>query len=233
MALDDMLLHGQPATRLAIVKRAAKQFVNARIGDHIGLILFGTRAYLQTPLTYDHQNVLLRLEDATVGLAGQTTSIGDALGLAIKRLQQVPRAGRMIILLTDGANNSGLLAPLKAAELARLETIKVYTIGLGANIETGALNGAFPMNASSDLDEGTLQAIAQLTGGRYFRATDAESLHEIYATINQMETVKHDEATIRPQKDYYPWPLAFALVLFLLWLIRKNAFFQRRKRARV
>lgn len=224
MALDDMVLHGRPATRLAIVRRTAEQFVRERIGDRIGLILFGSRAYLQTPLTYDRHAVLLRLEDASVGLAGQTTSIGDALGLAVKRLQNVPAKGRMIILLTDGANNSGVLAPLKAAELAKLDEIKVYTIGLGAEGDSRAFNGVFfNMNASSDLDEKTLQEIARVTGGRYFRATDVQSLQTIYETINQLETVTQEDATIRPQHDYYPWPLALALFLLLYWLIKKIA----------
>ncbi|STX40427.1 BatA [Legionella donaldsonii] len=224
MALDDMTWRGRPATRLAIVKRTAEQFVRERIGDRIGLILFGSRAYLQTPLTYDRHTVLLRLEDASVGLAGQTTSIGDALGLAVKRLQNVPAKGRMIILLTDGANNSGVLAPLKAAELAKLDEIKVYTIGLGAEGDPRAFNGVFfNMNASPDLDEKTLQAIAKVTGGRYFRATDVQSLQTIYETINQLETVTQEDATIRPQHDYYPWPLALALFLLLYWLIKKIA----------
>ncbi|KTD03928.1 vWA domain-containing protein [Legionella feeleii] len=224
MALDDMIWRGRPATRLAIVKRTAEQFVRERIGDRIGLILFGSRAYLQTPLTYDRHTVLLRLEDASVGLAGQTTSIGDALGLAVKRLQNVPSKGRMIILLTDGANNSGVLAPSKAAELAKLDEIKVYTIGLGAEGDPRAFNGAFfNMNASPDLDEKTLQEIAKVTGGRYFRATDVQSLQTIYKTINQLETVTQEDATIRPQHDYYSWPLALALFLLLYWLIKKIA----------
>lgn len=223
MELADMLLNGRPASRLAVVKQAAEQFVQARIGDRIGLILFGTRAYLQTPLTYDHHNVLLRLEDATVGLAGQTTSIGDAIGLAVKRLEDVPAKGRVIILLTDGANNSGVLPPLKAAELARLDQIKIYTIGLGAQSDPRAFGGLFfNPNPSSDLDEGTLKQIAKVTGGRYFRATDTESLHEIYETINQLETVSQDQATIRPQHEYYPWPLALALLLLLYWLGKKT-----------
>jgi Ca-activated chloride channel family protein len=129
MEVSDMLVHGHPVTRLRVVKQAAEQFVQDRAGDRIGLILFGSRAYLQTPLTYDRRSVLMRIEDATVGLAGKTTSIGDALGLAVKRLQNVPAKGRMIILLTDGVNNSGVLPPLKAAELARADGIKVYTIG--------------------------------------------------------------------------------------------------------
>lgn len=225
MELADMLVNGRPASRLAVVKRAAEQFVQARTGDRIGLILFGTRAYLQTPLTYDRQNVLLRLEDATVGLAGQTTSIGDAIGLAVKRLQDVPAKGRIIILLTDGANNSGMLPPLKAAELAKLDNIKIYTIGLGAESDPRVTGGIFfNPNPSSDLDEETLQEMAKITGGRYFRATDMQSLQEIYQSINQLETVSQDQATIRPQHDYYPWPLGLALLLLLYWLGEKANF---------
>ena len=219
MELRDMLLHGRPATRLEVVKRAAEQFVQARDGDMIGLILFGSHAYLQTPLTYDRHSVLMRIDDATVGLAGQTTSIGDALGLAVKRLQQVPAKGRLIILLTDGVNNSGMLDPLKAAELAQTDGIKVYTIGLGADVDPQATGGLFfNMNATAELDEETLQAIAKMTGGQYFRATDSQSLQSIYKMIHQMETISQEQATVRPQHDYYPWPLAMALLLFFYWL---------------
>ncbi|MGQ3891596.1 VWA domain-containing protein [Legionella sp. CNM-4043-24] len=218
MELEDMILNGQPVSRLDVVKQAARAFVQARAGDRIGLILFGSQAYLQTPLTFDRGNVLQRLDDATVGLAGKTTSIGDALGLAVKRLQDVPPASRVIILLTDGANNSGVLAPMKAAELARDDAIKVYTIGLGAESDPRAMsNPLFDLNAVSELDEQTLRDIAEMTGGRYFRATDTGSLRAIYDTINQLEAVSRDQATLRPQKDYYAWPLACALVLLMLW----------------
>lgn len=219
MELDDMVLHGRPASRLSVVKQAAMQFVQDRKTDKIGLILFGSQAYLQTPLTYDHQNLLMRIQDATVGLAGKTTSIGDALGLAVKRLQHVPPHGRIIILLTDGVNNSGVLAPLKAAELAASEGIKVYTIGLGANPDMDMNNNLLlSMNIDMDLDEDTLKEVANMTGGRYFRATDSQSLNAIYQTINRMETVQQEKQLIRPQHDYYAWPLALAFALFLFWL---------------
>lgn len=222
MEITDMLLHGRPVSRLMVVKRAAEQFVEDRSGDKIGLILFGTRAYLQTPLTFDRHSVLMRIEDATAGLAGKTTSIGDAVGLAVKRLQDVPDEGRIIILLTDGANNSGVLAPLKAAELAKQDGIKIYTIGLGSEADPRALTTDFLMpNVSADLDEPTLQKMAEMTGGQYFRATDPESLQKIYQTINQLETVKQDQETIRPQKDYYPWFVGFALLLSFYWLSGK------------
>lgn len=223
MEIPDMLLHGRPASRLSVVKSAAEQFVRDRSGDKIGLILFGTHAYLQTPLTYDRQTILLRLEDATAGLAGRTTSIGDAVGLAVKRLDDVPKEGRILILLTDGANNSGVLAPLKAAELAKDEGIKIYTIGLGSEAESRALVGDFIMqNASADLDEETLQKMSDMTGGRYFRATDTETLHSIYKTINELEAVTQEQETVRPQKEYYPWFIGAALLLCFSWLIRKT-----------
>ena len=216
MAVNDMRLHGHAATRLSVVKLAAERFVKNRTNDRLGLILFGEQAYLQTPLTYDHSNVLLRISDATAGLAGKSTSIGDALGLAVKHLQQVPQAGRVIILLTDGANNSGLLAPMKAAELAQNAGIKVYTIGLGADADTQTFNGLFlSMNAAAELDEDTLKAVAKKTGGKYFRATNLSSLQAIYQAINQMETVTQTDATVRPQHDYYPWPLSVAFVLLM------------------
>lgn len=232
MDVNDMLLHGRPTTRLAVVKRAAEQFVQDRVSDKIGLILFGERAYLLTPLTYDKHSVLLRLNDATVGLAGQTTSIGDALGLAVKRLQNVPAAGRMIILLTDGVNNSGVLAPLKAAELARADGIKVYTIGLNSEMDPQTFGGMFMnMNGGADLDEETLKSVSKLTGGRYFRATDMQSLQRIYNSINRMAMVSQDQATVRPQHEYYPWPLSFALVLFLYLLADRGGVLRREVRA--
>lgn len=222
MEINDMILHGRPASRLLVVKRAAEQFVQDRKGDRIGLILFGTRAYLQTPLTYDKHSVLMRIEDATAGLAGKTTSIGDAVGLAVKRLDEVPKEGRVIILLTDGANNSGVLAPLKAAELARDDGIKIYTIGLGSEADPRALSmDFFNQNVTADLDEDTLKKMADMTGGRYFRATDTESLQAIYQTINQLETVKQEQATVRPQKEYYPWFVGLALLLSFYWMGRK------------
>lgn len=222
MEVDDMVLHGRPATRLAVVKRAAAQFVEDRKSDKIGLILFGSQAYLQTPLTYDHRSLLMRIEDSSVGLAGKTTSIGDALGLAVKRLQNVPSKGRVIILLTDGVNNSGVMAPLKAAELAAAEGIKIYTIGLGAQTDPRMNSPLFlGLNAGVELDEDTLKEVANMTGGQYFRATDSQSLQSIYQTINQMETVTQEQQIIRPQHEYYAWPLALALLLYAYCLNRQ------------
>ena len=214
MSVNDMSDHGRHVTRLFAVKRAAKQFVEKRVGDKIGLILFGEQAYLLTPLTYDRRNVAQRIDDASVGLAGKSTSIGDALGLAIKRLQQVPAEGRMIVLLTDGVSNSGVLSPLKAADLARSENIQINTIGLHTMVDPRSFDGLFlSMSGAADLDEDTLKEVANVTGGHYFRATDQASLEKIYAYIDQMTRVEQDLADIRPQYDYYPWFLASGLLI--------------------
>lgn len=216
MALDDMILNGYPSSRLDVVKQAAEDFVRQRTQDKIGLILFGSRAYLQTPLTYDKQHILLRIDDASVGLAGQATAIGDPIGLAVKHLKNTPAQGRIIILLTDGVNNAGTLSPLKAATLAKEEGIKIYTIGLGVE-PTGSR--FLPMMRVGDLDEKTLQQIAQLTHGKYFRAGDHDSLQQIYTLINQIETITQDEGQIRPQSEYYPWPLSAALLFLISGLL--------------
>jgi Ca-activated chloride channel family protein len=223
MAIDDMTWQGQSSTRLNVVKHAANAFVRHRENDKIGLILFGTHAYLQTPLTHDKQTVLLRLDDATVGLAGQTTALGDPIGLAIKHLQHAPQQGRIMILLTDGASNAGVISPLKAADIAKKENIKIYTIGLGADTSMNPMTRlSIGFARGTDLDEDTLKTIAKTTGGHYFRATDETSLQRIYQLINQMETVKQEDTAIRPQHDYYPWPLAIALLLLIVGVLHER-----------
>lgn len=220
MELPDMSLNNNQATRLDVVKNAAINFINARNTDHLGLILFGSQAYLQTPLTYDHASLLKRVEDASVGLAGKTTSIGDAIGLGIKKLQTTPMQGRVIILLTDGANNSGILEPMKAAALAKAENIKIYTIGLSSEGSNQDLTSLFySMQKGADLDEDTLKAIAKKTNGKYFLATNHQSLHKIYKTIDKLETTHQESAAIKPIVEYYPYLLAlYALILSLIYL---------------
>lgn len=223
MGINDMLAGNRRATRLDVVKRAARQFVVDRVGDNIGLILFGEQAYLFTPLTYDRQTVLTRLDDASVGLAGKSTSLGDALGLAVKRLQQAPHEGKLIILLTDGVSNSGILSPLKAAELAHREGIRVYTIGLHSEIDPQSFSGLFlNSNGAADLDEETLKQVAKTTGGRYFRASNLQSLQQIYHAINKMARVSQEKASIQPQHDYYPWFLGIGLGLLLSILAHQS-----------
>ena len=133
MEADDMLIGDRQLTRLAAVKAVAGDFIERRIGDRIGLILFGDRAYLQAPLTLDRKTVKTLLDESVIGLAGKKTAIGDAIGLAIKRLRNEPEDSRVLILLTDGSNTAGSIDPLKAADLAAQEKIRIYTIGVGAD----------------------------------------------------------------------------------------------------
>lgn len=222
MRIPDMTLNGKAANRLQVVKAVASRFITARTGDNIGLILFGTRAYLQTPLTFDRKTVNTVLEDATIGLAGVRTAIGDAIGLAIKRLQKTPEASRVLIVLTDGANNAGVLKTVQAAKIAAKNHIKIYSIGIGANqLSVPGLFRRQIINPSSDLDERSLKEIAQITSGKYFRATNTKALRQIYQTIDKLEPITNKKSWLRPITPYYYWPLALAL-LISLYLARRG-----------
>ncbi len=214
MQIPDMEIDDNAVDRLTVVKKVASEFVQKREGDRLGLILFGSRAYLQTPLTFDVKTVQMMLQDATIGLAGTQTALGDAIGLAVKRLMSVPEKNRVLILLTDGASNSGAVSPLQAAELAEQNDIKIYTIGIGANkmIVPGLL-GPEVINPSADLDEDTLQKIADLTGGMFFRAKSTRDLARVYKEISKLEPTASDTTIFRPATDYYYIPLAIALLL--------------------
>ncbi len=217
MERDDMQLGGRTVNRLQAVKAVVGNFVAEREGDRLGLILFGEKAYLQTPLTFDRKTMQTLLYEAQLGFAGNGTAIGDAIGLSVKRLQQRPENHRVVILLTDGANNAGELEPLKAAELASRAKVKIYTIGVGAETqEAWGLFGKRVTNPSADLDEKTLTAIADATGGQYFRARNPEELVAIYEELNRLEPIEQDAEMIRPIAALYHWPLALAFVLSLL-----------------
>ena len=223
MGTEDMQLADRLVDRLTAVKQVVADFVAARQGDRVGLILFGTNAYLQAPLTFDLASVKRLLNEAPVGIAGGKTAIGDAIGLAVKRLRAHPDGDRVLILLTDGANNVGEVAPTKAAELAAAEAIRIYTIGVGAEQMRmpgifGAL-GSRLINPSAELDEDTLTRIADATGGRYFRARNTAKLLEIYDIIDALEVIEQDPETYRPISALYFWPLALAWVLICALLL--------------
>jgi len=223
MQTPDMMVNGKALTRIDVVKKAANEFINNRTGDRIGLILFGTRAYLQTPLTFDRQTVAQMLNDATIGIAGPETAIGDAIGLGIKQIMDYPGNSKAIVLLTDGGNNSGVLVPLDAANLAKKENIKIYTIGLGGGEMTvQTMFGPRKVNTSDDLDIDSLKQIADITGGQFFRADDGKSLDNIYHTINKLEPIKSDNITVRPVTPLYPWSLGLALVLCFILVTLKT-----------
>ena len=220
MQEEDFLLRGQRVDRLTATKFVAGDFIDRRIGDRIGLILFGERAYLQAPLTLDRETVKTLLDESAIGLAGRATAIGDAIGLAVKRIRQRENANRVLILLTDGANSAGEVEPIEAARLAAREGLKIYTIGVGADeMVVEFFFGTRKINPSADLDEKTLQAIADMTGGQYFRARDTTELDKIYDILDELEPVERDVRRFRPRKSLYFWPLAFAVVIASLLLI--------------
>lgn len=223
MGTEDLQLGGQLVNRLTVVKNVVSQFIDARQGDRVGLILFGTNAYLQAPLTFDLETVNRLLIEAPVGIAGGKTAIGDAIGLAVKRLRQRPEGERVLILLTDGANNVGEVAPVKAAELAAQDEIRIYTIGVGADeMRLPSLLGVFGsrvVNPSAELDEDTLTEIAETTDGRYFRAQNTAKLVEIYEIIDRMEPIEQEAETYRPIAVLYFWPMGVAWGLFLLLIL--------------
>jgi Ca-activated chloride channel family protein len=220
MDAKDFQLQMRKVDRLTATKAVASDFIRRRKGDRIGLILFGERAYLQVPLTLDRETVNVLLLESEIGLAGEKTAIGDAIGLAVKRISDAGTGAQeqVLILLTDGANTAGNIQPLKAAELAAQIGLKIYTIGIGAEAMTipSVLGGLRQVNPSADLDEATLTEISRLTGGRYFRAKDTAGLQEIYELLDEMEPVAEPEAGFRPAKSYYHWPLGCAFVLALL-----------------
>jgi len=221
MSEEDFVLDGERMNRLEAVKHVAGEFIQRRIGDRVGLILFGDRPYVQTPLTFDRSTARHLLEEAAVGLAGKATALGDAIGLAIKRLRERPREQRVLVLLTDGRHTAGVARPYEAARVAAREGIRIHTIGVGSAPAGGSLFSGL-LNRSSDLDEPALRQIAGETGGRYFRARDADELAEIYAEIDALEPLPGEAEVFRPLAELFHWPLGLALLLSV-WLARRIA----------
>lgn len=221
MDYADMRWQDQEVTRLHLVKQLFGDFIEARHGDRVGLILFGSRAFVQSPLTFDRKTVRTWLDEARHNIAGPQTAIGDAIGLALKRLRLRPNESRVLILITDGANNSGEIDPMTAARLAASENVRIYTIGIGADPQSGGVLGMLGLNPGLDLDEPTLRGISELTGGEYFRARDGQELQRIEATLDRLEPVQQDPALSRQIAVLSPWPLALALLLSAL-LVSRN-----------
>lgn len=202
-------------TKLEATKVVAGDFIEKRVGDRIGLILFGDQAYVQAPLTFDRATVRTLLAESFIGLAGKATAIGDAIGLAVKRLESTDNAektDRVLILLTDGVNSAGEITPEKAAELAAKKGMKIYTIGVGNQY-------------TRELNETTLKTVADTTGGRYFRAHNIEELAQIYQLLDELEPVERDTQSYRPTWSLFYWPLAVAMALAsMLGLARWRGF---------
>ncbi len=214
MGTEDMELNGTRSTRLSVVKHVIGQFVDRRVGDRLGLILFGTRAYSQTPLTFDRKTVKALLKESPLGIAGGKTAIGDAIGLSVKRLKDRPAENRVLVILTDGVNNVGEVNPLQASRLAAKEGIKIYSVGFGS--ESMVIPGLLfqrTVNPSAELDSETLIKIAENTGGIFQRAKSASELSSIYEALDKLEPINQDPEIFRPTKELFHLPLAFALLV--------------------
>jgi Ca-activated chloride channel family protein len=213
MQIQDFEIKGQNIDRLSALKLIAGDFIDRRKGDRIGLILFGSNAYLQAPLTFDTATAKQFLMEAEVGLAGKETAIGDAIGLAVKQLKDSPQASRVLILLTDGNNNAGELTPQKAAEIASRSNLKIHTVAIGANkMVVQTIFGPQVMNPSADIDEKALKTVAEVTGGKYFRAYNTQELVQIYKEIDLLEPSEQTKHHFRPTDEVYYWPLLIALI---------------------
>lgn len=213
----DFLIQNTPVRRWDAVQAVANAFIKKREGDRVGIVLFGERAYLYAPLTFDLKTVSDLLKEADVGMAGPQTAIGDALGIALKTMADVPAESKVIVLLSDGAANAGRMKPLEAAGLAEKMKVKVYTVGAGSDtVQMNGLFGMMPFSRGDEIDEKTLKEIAQKTGGRYFRAKNTGELLEIYREIDALEPVKNDDVFVRPVKTLFYYPLAAAFGLSVL-----------------
>lgn len=214
MEKTDMPLQGVEVDRLTAVKSVVKNFIQKRQGDRMGLVVFGSQAFLQSPLTYDLNTVETLLNETEIGMAGNNTAIGDAIGIALKHLHQNTEENAVLILLTDGSNTAGAVQPLDAAKQAQQMGLKIYTIGIGQNQATGI--NAFIFGSNRNMDTATLQKIAELTQGRFFMAKDTNQLNEIYQLIDQLESTPHDINNYRLREELFIWPLGLAFLLSML-----------------
>jgi Ca-activated chloride channel family protein len=223
MRTEDMDLAGQAVSRFQAVEAIAGDFIHRRSGDEMGLILFGSQAFLVTPLTYDLSAVRAQLQSAVVGLAGTETAIGDAIAVAVKRLSALPEQARVLVLLTDGVNNTGNITPREAANAAKAAGVRIYTIGVGATqMRVPGFFGSQLINPSADLDADMLTTIAKETGGQFFRATDGTELADAYRAIDALEPMPQQGPTLRPRHELFRWPLAAAMLLLLLVIVPRR-----------
>ncbi len=227
----DFSTDGKRDTRMAAVKSVVSEFVHGREHDRIGMVVFGEEAFTQCPLTLDYGVLLSLLDSLEIGMAGDATAIGTALGICVKRFKDIESASRVVVLLTDGVNNTGTVTPLTAARLAQRFGIKVYTIGVGsegkAPFQVDSLFGKQYVYLDADLDEDTLRDIARMTGGQYFRATDTEALREIYRQIDAMEKTEVDVKEYTEYNELFLWFLLPALFLLLLEIVLANTRFMK------
>ena len=196
---------GQLTSRWEAVKEVMSEFIERREGDRMGLVLFASQAYVQTPFTDDLELVNGLLQESQIGMAGAKTAIGNSIGKAIALFESDSINKKVMVLITDGEDSGSELKPVQAARLAAVDSVTIYTIGIGTT--SGRIY---------QLDEGTLKAIANATGGRYFRASDREQLEEVYSVLEQLEPIEYEDQDYIPRRLLYYYPLMIALSLVLI-----------------
>ncbi len=221
MAAEDFMLQGRRYNRLYVIKEAVKGFVDGRKSDRLGLIAFAALAYTVSPLTMDHNWLLTNLERIELGLIKDGTAIGSGISSSLARLKNSKAKSKVIVLLTDGINNTGKIQPLPAAQMAKTLGVKIYTIGAGTKgyapfPVTDVFGRKFYQEVKIDIDEVTLKKIAEMTGGLYFRATDTDSLREIYKQIDTLEKTKFEEIGFKEYKELFNVFLVSALAILLI-----------------
>jgi len=227
MQIKDFKINGKITDRLTALKLVTGDFIDRRKGDRIGLILFGSNAYLQTPLTFDTSTVKQLLMESEVGLAGAETAIGDAIGLAVKHLKNSSAESRVLIVLTDGNNNAGELSLERAAELAAHAKVKIHTVAIGSkNQVVQTIFGARMTQPSAEIDEKALKMVAETTGGQYFLADDSSDFSGIYHAINSLMALEHAFMHYCPIDEVFHFPICFTLMCVLLaifsFIIRRS-----------
>jgi Ca-activated chloride channel family protein len=230
MAAIDFKLKGEMVNRLQAVKSVVSDFIAGRDGDRIGMVVFGTNAYTQVPLTRDYNTLEFVLDRLKIGAAGDKTAIGDAIGISLKRLRDIKSKSNVIILLTDGVSNAGELSPADATDIAVEKGVKIYTIGVGKSgrapfLVNNPLFGQQYVYQQVDMDEATLKNIADKTGGLYFKAESTEALKRIYETIDSMEKTQAKSNEYAVYNDLYPWLVSLALLLLVMRIVLENTIY--------
>ncbi len=227
MSAFDFKTEGEVVNRLTAVKSVVSDFIAGRTGDRIGLVVFGTNAFTQVPLTRDYDTIAYILDRVEIGAAGDNTAIGDAIGISLKRLKDIKSKSNLIILLTDGKSNAGEMSPAEAAKLAAERGVKVYTIGVGSRgrapfLVDHPLFGQQYVYRQVDMDEAALKKIAAETGGQYFRAADTKALEKIYDKIDKMEKTTVKVTRFAETRELYGWLVAVAAILLALRVAAGN-----------
>jgi Ca-activated chloride channel homolog len=228
----DFKINNVRVNRVAVVKSVVAKFIDERPNDRIGLVAFAAAPYIVSPLTLDHDWLQQNLERINVGIGDDGTAIGSAIAAAVNHLRATATKSKVVILLTDGVNNSGKIPPLAAAEAARALGVKVYTIGVGVRGKApipmrDQAGNTHVVMAEVDVDEKTLQAIADETGGQFYRATDTDSLQKIYEQINHYETSAQTVEKFEHVEELFRWTLYPALALLGLWVLLRHTWYRR------